>query len=192
MVKGVRKMLIDSKNILLDPHPILRIKCQEVELPLSEEDKQTLTDMLQYVRNSQDEKFCEEHNVKASVGIAAPQIGISKKLLAISISGEDNDKPLEFALANPKIISNSTQKSCLENGESCLSVSPDVEGIVLRYYRIKVRAYNLLTEREEIISLKGYPAIVMQHEIDHLCGHLYYDHIDKKNPLFIPENTITI
>lgn len=184
-------MLIDSKNILLDPNPILRVKCPEVDLPLSKQDKQTLMDMLEYVRNSQDDKFCEEHNVKASVGIAAPQIGINKKLLAISISGEE-DKYIEFALANPKIISNSTQKCCLENGESCLSVSPDVEGIVLRYYRIKVRAYNLLTETEEVISLKGYPAIVMQHEIDHLYGHLYYDHINKNDPMFIPANTITI
>ncbi|MDO4378781.1 MAG: peptide deformylase [Erysipelotrichia bacterium] len=183
-------MLIDSKNILLDPNPILHTKAQEVDLPLSEQNKQILNDMLQYVRNSQDDAFCKEHNVKASVGIAAPQIGISKKMLAISISSEE--KKTEFALVNPKIIANSTQKCCLENGESCLSVDPDVEGIVLRYYKIKVQAYNLINEREEIISLKGYPAIVMQHEIDHLYGLLYFDHINKKNPWYIPENTITI
>lgn len=183
-------MLIVSKDILLNPNPILRKKAIEVSLPLNEEDKQTLNDMLQYVRNSQNEQFCKEYNVKASVGIAAPQIGISKKMLAISIS--DDEKPLEFALVNPKIISNSTQKCCLENGESCLSVSPDVEGFVLRYYKIKVRAYNLLSNTEEIISLKGYPAIVMQHEIDHLYGLLYFDHIDKEYPWDIPENTITI
>ena len=139
-----------------------------------------LTDLITYVRNSRDEEYREKYNVKASVGIAAPQIGISRKLLAVSI--EDEDDCVEFALANPKIISNSTQKAYLENGESCLSVSPDVEGIVPRYAKITVRAYNMLTDRLENIRLTGYPAIVLQHEIDHLYGHLYYDHINKNDP----------
>ncbi len=173
-------MLIDSKNIILDPDPRLRLKAEDVELPLSTQDRQTLTDMLEYVRNSHDEEFCKEHDVRASVGIAAPQIAVNKRMLAISISGEEKD--LEFALANPRIISNSIKKSYLENGESCLSVVPDVEGIVPRYFKITVRAYNLITDQMEDIRLSGYPAIVMQHEIDHLYGKLYYDHINSKDP----------
>ena len=173
-------MLIDSKNIILDPDPRLRLKAEDVVLPLSPQDRQTLTDMLEYVRNSHDEEFCKEHDVRASVGIAAPQIAVNKRMLAISISGEEKD--LEFALANPRIISNSIKKSYLENGESCLSVVPDVEGIVPRYFKITVRAYNLITDQMEDIRLSGYPAIVMQHEIDHLYGKLYYDHINSKDP----------
>ena len=61
-----------------------------------------------------------------------------------------------------------------------------------RYYKIKVKAYNLLTDREEIISLKGYPAIVMQHEMDHLYGILYFDHINKANPWYIDPKVIKI
>ncbi len=174
-------MFIDSTKILLDDQPVLRQKCAQVELPLSNEDKETLLDMLQYVRNSHDEKFCEEYHVKASVGIAAPQIGVAKKMLAISIETGENEF-LEFALVNPRIISNSTLKAYLENGESCLSVDPDHEGIVPRYDRIIVRAYNLLTDRMEDIKLRDYPAIVMQHEIDHLSGILYYDHINSQDP----------
>ena len=173
-------MLIDSKNIILDPDPILRQKAEEVHLPLSEQDRNTLQDMLDYVRNSHDEEFCREHNVRASVGIAAPQIAVSKKMLAISI--KDEDELIEFALVNPKIISNSTRKAYLSSGESCLSVVPDVEGIVPRHARITVRAYNMLTDRMEDIRLRDYPAIVMQHEIDHLYGHLYYDHINSNDP----------
>ena len=100
-------MRIDSTNIILDPNPVLREKAKDVPLPLSEEDRQILTDMLEYVRNSHDEEFCKEYNVRASVGIAAPQIGLSKKMLAISIADEENN--VEFALVNPKIISNSTK-----------------------------------------------------------------------------------
>jgi len=173
-------MRIDSTTILLDGDPILRQKAAEVPLPLSEEDRSVLLDMLEYVRNSHDPEYCKKNNVRASVGIAAPQIGISKKLLAVSIV--DDEDAVEFALANPRIIANSTKKSYLENGESCLSVVPDVEGIVPRYARVTVRAYNLLHDCLEDIRLTGYPAIVMQHEIDHLYGHLYYDHINKNNP----------
>ncbi|MBR2545487.1 MAG: peptide deformylase [Erysipelotrichaceae bacterium] len=173
-------MRITASDIVMDGEQVLREKAVDVELPLSKKDKQALTDMITYVRNSRDEEYREKYNVKASVGIAAPQIGISRKLLAVSI--EDEDDCVEFALANPKIISNSTQKAYLENGESCLSVSPDVEGIVPRYARITVRAYNMLTDRLENIRLTGYPAIVLQHEIDHLYGHLYYDHINKNDP----------
>ncbi len=184
-------MFIDSKTILLDSEPVLREKAISVSVPLSVEDKETLQAMLEYVRNSQDEKFCEEYKVRPSVGIAAPQIGISKKMIAVSIKDE-NDQALEFALVNPKIIANSTRKTYLENGESCLSVATDVEGVVLRHNRITVRAYNLLTDKIEEIKLKGYPAVVMQHEIDHLKGILYYDHINKINPWYKPEDAIGI
>ena len=173
-------MIIDSTTIILDGDPILRQKAEKVALPLSEEDRNTLTDMIEYVRNSHDADFCKEHNVRASVGIAAPQIAVSKQMLAISIMDEDGD--IEFALVNPKIISNSTQKAYLENGESCLSVVPDREGYVPRYAKITVRAYNMLTDRMEEIRLTDYPAIVMQHEMDHLKGKLYYDHIDQNDP----------
>ena len=173
-------MRITASDIVMDGEKVLREKAVDVELPLSKKDKQILTDLITYVRNSRDEEYREKYNVKASVGIAAPQIGISRKLLAVSI--EDEDDCVEFALANPKIISNSTQKAYLENGESCVSVSPDVEGIVPRYAKITVRAYNMLTDRLENIRLTGYPAIVLQHEIDHLYGHLYYDHINKNDP----------
>jgi len=173
-------MIINNDTILLDPNDILRAKAQEVSLPLSNEDKDLLNEMLQYVRNTHDDNYCKDNNCRASVGIAAPQIGISKKMIAISI--EDGDDCLEFALVNPKIVSNSSRKSYLEHGESCLSVSPDVEGIVPRFQKITVRAYSLLHDDFMEIRLSGYPAIVMQHEIDHLYGVLYYDHINKSNP----------
>lgn len=183
-------MLIDSTTIVLDGHPVLREKAAEVELPLNKEDREILTDMIEYVRNSHDEQFCQEHDVRASVGIAAPQIAVGKRMLAISIADEDGD--VEFALVNPRIIANSTRKAYLENGESCLSVVPDREGLVPRYAKITVRAYNMLTERMEDIRLTGYPAIVMQHEMDHLNGILYYDRINRDDPFAPIEGALVI
>jgi len=175
-------MKIEASTIRLDGDPVLRMKAEEVPLPLAKQDAKLLNDLLSYVRHTHDEKYCEAHHLRASVGIAAPQVGISKKLLAVSIVGEQPQDTVELALANPIIISNSVQKAYLADGESCLSVVPDVKGIVPRYARITVRAYDLTAGRIVDIRLTDYPAIVMQHEIDHLYGLLYYDRIDKKNP----------
>ncbi len=186
-------MFIEAKDILDDSHPVLREKCQNVELPLSYENREVLQAMLDYVRNSHDEKFCEEHGIRASVGIAAPQIGRSQKMIAISIPAEEEGQPMiEMALVNPKIISNSRIQCYLANGESCLSVPEDKEGYVPRYYRITVRAYNLLTDKIEDIKLIGYPAIVAQHEIDHLSGKFYYDRINKVDPWMPVQDAIEI
>ncbi len=175
-------MIIEAADIILDPNPVLRLKAETVPLPLTAKDKRILKDLLNYVRRTHSDEYCEKHSLRPSVGIAAPQIGISKRLLAVSIAGPTKEDSVEFALANPLIISNSVQKSYLANGESCLSVVPDVSGIVPRYARITVSAYDLIMDRQIEIRLSDYPAIVMQHEIDHLYGHLYYDHINKKNP----------
>lgn len=183
-------MFINDDNILKMPNDVLRQKCNDVELPLSKQDEELLISMLEYVRNTHDEEYCNKNNCRPSVGIAAPQIGIAKKMIAISV--EDDEKLYEFALVNPKIISNSTKKAYLENGESCLSVVPDVQGLVPRFASIKVRAYNLLSKQIEDIRVDGYISIVMQHELDHLNGVLYFDKIDKKNPFKEIENAIVI
>ena len=185
-------MLINQETILPDSNPVLREKCAEVDLPLSKEDEETLMAMITYVRDSKDEEKAEKYNLRAAVGIAAPQIGILKRMIAISIQGPEDEPPLEYALVNPKIISNSTQMSYLESGESCLSVPEDHDGFVPRYARITVTGYDLLTKQDVKLRLRGYPAVVFQHEIDHLSGILYYDHINKSDPFQPIEDAIVI
>jgi peptide deformylase len=80
----------------------------------------------------------------------------------------------------------------LQSGEGCLSVDNDHKGYVYRPYKIRVKAYDFLTNKEIEIIARGYDAIVLQHEIDHLSGVLYYDHIDKKNPFKILDNSIAL
>jgi peptide deformylase len=96
-----------------------------------------------------------------------------------------------YALFNPKIISHSVEKSYLTSGEGCLSVDRPVPGYVPRYARIRVKAVSL--EGEELdLRLRGLLSIVFQHEIDHLNGVMFYDHMNVKDPMQEPEDAIAI
>lgn len=165
-------------------------KCQEVNLPLSDEDKETLLDMVEYLKVSQDEELAKKHNIRPGVGLAANQIGLNKRMIAIYF--EDEDRTYEYALVNPKIVSYSVKLCCLDNGEGCLSVEKDVEGYVYRYYKVTVKGFDALTNKDVTIKARGYLSIILQHEIDHLEGKLYTDRIDKNDPFKIIEDAILI
>ncbi len=167
-------------KIVKDTNPLMRKRCQEVSLPLSDEDKNTLNMMSDYLIKSQDEEYAEKHHIRAGIGLAANQIGLLKRMFVVYIPTEDG--VIHYQLANPKIIETSIRKAALEYGEGCLSVEKEHKGLVHRYYKIKIKAFNALTNKEEIISLSGYPAIAMQHEYDHLDGKFFYDHINDNDP----------
>jgi len=171
-------------TILLDNDPGLREKSQPVDLPLSVEDHNLLQNLLDYVVDSHDEELIEQYQLKAASGLAAPQIGVNKQLIAISVEEVKDDDIIihRYALANPKIISHSEQQVYLKSGEGCLSVVDQHEGYVPRYARIRVNAYDMLLNQEVTIRASGYLAVVLQHEIDHLKGILFYDHINSDDP----------
>lgn len=176
------------KNIIKDGNPILRQKAEPVQLPASEEEKETLQKMLQFLKNSQDEEMIEKYQLRPGIGLAAPQIGLSKRMIAVYLTDDDN--VYEYALFNPKIISHSVEQTYLEGGEGCLSVDEDIPGNVPRYARIQVKATDL--EGNEIkLRLKGLAAICFQHEIDHLDGIMFYDRIDKEQPFKTYGNPVT-
>lgn len=169
-------------KIVKDTEKSIRNRCEEVKLPLSKETKQTLDEMLQYLKDSQDEEFRSKHpEVREGVGLAAPQIGLSQRMLVIYYPVEEN-KYVQYQLVNPRIVVNSVRKAYLSNGEGCLSVDLDHPGYVYRSFKIVVKAFDALVNENVTITAKGYDAIVLQHEIDHLNGVLYYDHIDKTDP----------
>ena len=167
-------------KIIKDSNPIMRKKSLPVEMPLSIEDKNTLDMMLDYLKKSQDEEYAKKHNYRPGVGMAAIQIGLLKRMFVIYY--ETQNGPVEYQLVNPEIIESSVRKCALEAGEGCLSVDEDHQGYVHRNYKIKMKAYNALTDEDIVITAFGYDAIVLQHEYDHLNGMLYYDRIDKANP----------
>lgn len=167
-------------KIVKDNNPIMRKKSQPVELPLSQEDKKTLDDMLNYLKLSQDEDYAKKHNIRAGVGIAAIQIGLLKRMFCIYYETEEGI--VQYQLVNPKIIEYSVRKCALKNGEGCLSVDQDHEGLSHRYYKIKMKAFDALRNEDIIITARGFDAVVLQHEYDHLDGLFYYDRIDNNNP----------
>ena len=161
-------------KIVKDSNPIMRKRSLPVDLPLSKEDKKTLDEMLEYLKKSQDE------DIREGVGLAAIQIGLLKRMFVVYIPTEEG--PVQYQLVNPKIIESSIRKCALEAGEGCLSVDEDHPGLVHRNFKIKLEAFDALQNKNIVISAKGYIAIVLQHEYDHLNGVLFYDHIDNKNP----------
>ena len=168
-------------KIVKDNNPIMRKKSLPVELPLSSKDKETLDAMLDYLKRSQDEEYAKKHNIQAGVGMAAIQVGILKRMFDIYYPVQD--EIVQYQLVNPQIIETSVKKCALEAGEGCLSVPDHHEGLVHRYYKIKMRAYDALRDEDIIISAMGYDAIVLQHEYDHLEGKFYYDRINPTRPM---------
>lgn len=179
-------------KIVKDSDPKLRKKSIDVTFPLSEELKSTAFDMLEYLKLSQDAEFLKKHpKITSGVGLAAPQIGLNIKLLAIYF--KDNDGKInQYILINPRIVAESVKQCALEGGEGCLSVPKPHEGLVYRNYKITVKTYDLLKENFVTYEFRGYPAVVVQHEMDHLQGVLYYDHIDKTNPFLVKNDAIII
>ena len=167
-------------KIVKDSNPIMRQKSLPVPLPLSAEDRKTLDDMLEYLKLSQDEDYAAKHNIRAGVGIAAIQIGLLKRMFCIYYETEEGI--IQYQLVNPKIIEYSVKKCALQNGEGCLSVDGEHPGLSHRYYKIKMAAFNALTNEDIVITARGYDAIVLQHEYDHLDGKFFYDRIDQNNP----------
>ena len=130
-------------KIIKDSNPIMRKKSLPVELPLSKQDKDTLDAMLEYLKLSQDEEYATKHNIQAGVGMAAIQIGLLKRMFVIYYQTDEG--PVEYQIVNPQILETSVKKCALEQGEGCLSVPNHHEGLVHRYYKIKMRAYEAIT-----------------------------------------------
>jgi len=105
------------------------------------------------------------------VGLAAPQVGVSKRFVVV---GFEDVEP--FVLINPEIIETSLEENVYEEG--CLSI-PGMYAKVTRPERIKVQAWNE-RGRPFTIDADGMLATVIQHEIDHLNGVLFIDHLQDK------------
>ncbi|MCI1857124.1 MAG: peptide deformylase [Sporolactobacillus sp.] len=178
--------MITMDDIIREGNPILRQVAREVSLPLTDKEKQTLKAMLQFLKNSQNEEIAKKYHLRAGIGLAAPQIAISKRLIALYLN-DSKGKHYEYMLANPKIVSQSVEKTFLQGGEGCLSVDREVPGYVPRCARVKVKAFDI-DGKPLTLRLKGYPAIAIQHEIDHLNGILFFDRINKDNPFQIPDH----
>lgn len=184
--------MIDYNYIIKEDHLDIRKQSENVKLPLSKEDKDTLLDMYEYLINGYDEELAKKYNIRPGVGLAAPQIDVLKKMFVI-VAYDEHDELHEYGVINPKIISHSEELTHLPGGEGCLSVDREVKGLIHRPKKITVEFDNFDFETGAVqhvkLRLKGYIAVVFQHEYDHLFGKLFFDHINKENPFYVPINS---
>ncbi|WP_084340172.1 peptide deformylase [Mesoplasma seiffertii] len=186
------KWLVKDDNL-----KVIRSVSPDVADPknLTSEQKICMQRLIDFVRYSQDPILNNEENqdyLRPAVGLAAPQIGYNYNMFFVRFEFEKNGVGEEYAMINPKIIAKSEQITALEDGEGCLSVDVDHEGIVPRSFKIVVEAYDYFTNELVELTLRGYRAIVFQHEIDHNQGHLYYDLINPTDPQYAEEKWILI
>ncbi len=174
------------KDIVREGHEVLRTVATEVPVPPTAEDRELAQKMLDFLKNSQNDEIKKKYNLRSGVGLAAPQLGITKQIFVVHFR-DNKDQLYSYQLFNPKIISHSVEQAYLANGEGCLSVDRDVEGYVPRHARITVRAFDI-DGKPVKIRLRDYAAVVFQHEIDHLHGIMFYDHISPEDPYDVPEN----
>ena len=95
--------MLTMKDIIRDGHPTLRQKAAELELPLTKEEKETLIAMREFLVNSQDEEITKRYGLRSGVGLAAPQINISKRMIAVLIPDDGSGKSYDYMLVNPKL-----------------------------------------------------------------------------------------
>ena len=168
------------KDILDEKDNRLREKSKEVKFPLTDEDKKTVDDMIEFLTNSQIDELATKYDLRPGMGLAAPQMGINKNFFVVCYEVSEG-KFDDYILINPKIISYSEEMIYVGEGEGCLSVNREVEGIVPRHARITVEAYDMDGNKHKY-RVREDLAIAFQHELDHLNGVLFVDYIDPKDP----------
>ncbi len=173
-------MKLPNINILDEKEKLLHKKSNEVTFPLSKDDKKRIQDIIDYLTMSQIEEYYKKYNLRPGMGMAFVQTGIPKNIFIIVEELEDENFR-NYVIINPKLISHSEELIYVGEGEGCLSVNREVEGIVPRYARIKIE-YQDIDGNKQTIRVREDISVAFQHEMDHLNGVLFVDKIDKKNP----------
>jgi len=172
--------MLRTKEILDEKDKRLRTISKEVTFPLTKQDEELIDKMIEYLQNSQIDELAEKYDLRPGMGLSAIQLGVSKRYFVVVNEIEDGEFET-YVMINPKIISNSVEKIYVTDGEGCLSVNRPVLGIVPRYARVTVEAYDR-TGKKIHIRAREELSVCCQHEIDHLNGILFTDHINPKNP----------
>jgi peptide deformylase len=145
--------------IITAPDPRLKLRCQRVAR-VDASMRRLMDDML------------ETMYAAPGIGLAAPQVGVTKRVLVVD-AAKEGEPPAPLRMANPEIVWTSEEQANMEEG--CLSL-PDQFAAVERPSRCRIRFIDHENELREI-EAKGLLAACIQHEIDHLEGVLFVDHL---------------
>lgn len=173
-------MKLPELTILDEKNKLLHQKSKDVVFPMDQKEKDMLEDMLTYLEMSQIEKYSEKYNLRPGMGLAWVQVGVPKRAFVICNENDDGEFD-KYIIINPEIISMSEEMIYVGEGEGCLSVNREVEGIVPRHARITIKAFDE-DGKEFTLRVREELAVAFQHEIDHLNGIMFTDHIDPKCP----------
>ncbi|MDD2907872.1 MAG: peptide deformylase [Candidatus Gracilibacteria bacterium] len=147
-------------------NPILRKVAEKITDKNYNEAVKLGKEMLKYIKNPEN----------AGVGLAAPQVGHSVRLVIVSLLKDRDDENFKTVIMiNPEITEHSENKE--SDSEGCLSV-PGEKGDVERYKTIKL-TYSDEKKAKKTLILEGLSARIVQHEIDHLDGKLFTDYLNK-------------
>ena len=146
-------------NIIVAPDPRLKVKCK----PVAKVDAKTarfMDDMLATMYAA------------PGIGLAAPQVGVQQRIIVVDIA-KDGEKPAPLKMANPELVWVSDDDAVFNEG--CLSL-PEHYADVVRPKAIRVRYLDHQNEIREL-EAEGMLATCIQHEMDHLDGILFVDHL---------------
>ncbi len=147
--------------IIIAPDPRLKVKCVPVER-VDAEIRALMDDMLETMYEA------------PGIGLAAPQIGVAKRIIVVRLRGDDeDDEDTAYRMADPELVWTSEETASFEEG--CLSL-PEHYAQVIRPSRARIRYLDHDNEIREL-EAEGVFATCIQHEMDHLDGVLFVDHI---------------
>jgi peptide deformylase len=149
------------REILTVPHPVLKQVSTKVEV-VDDELRALMDDMLETMYDA------------PGIGLAAVQVGVPKRVIVMDLAGKDEPKAPRY-FVNPEILWASEETAPYEEG--CLSV-PEIYDEVERPARVKLRYINYQGETIEE-DAEGLFAVCIQHEMDHLEGVLFIDHLSR-------------
>ena len=162
------------REIITTPDPRLRQRSTKVS-QITDKTHEIIADM---VRLSLD--WEKAHPYELSAAMAAPQMGVNQRIIIVRDDFDDKKNNTFTALINPEVIK--TEGKIIKEQEGCLSV-PEIYGMVGRPHKVKIKAQ--LEDGTEIrLKADGYLARTLMHEIDHLNGILFIDHIRDDNDAF--------
>jgi peptide deformylase len=150
---------IQLHEIITYGHSMLRVRCEAVT-EFNDELKQFALEMLATMIENE------------GVGLAAPQVNRPIRLLVVGVPMKDSEEFTTMAVVNPEVVESSGE---WEYEEGCLSI-PDVRDNITRAEKIKLR-YQDIDGKEQVIEADGLLGRVLLHEIDHLNGILFVDHL---------------